>query len=114
MAVNALTPGTEALFDGKGISSLSHTGVGLTSMRERAVELGGTCTRARELFPLLTGSSFNDLAIASGANDELAIVGRRGDEEVPVHAMSDGERHTLYRALRVALQQCEITRSMTP
>jgi len=39
-----LTPGTEALFDGKGISSPSHTGVGLTSMRERAAELGGTCT----------------------------------------------------------------------
>ncbi|MGH3006112.1 MAG: ATP-binding protein [Gaiellaceae bacterium] len=39
-----LTPETEALFDGKAISSPSHTGVGLSSMRERAAERGGTCT----------------------------------------------------------------------
>jgi signal transduction histidine kinase len=44
VAVVARRSGAEALVDGKGISSPSHTGVGLTSMRERAAELGGTCT----------------------------------------------------------------------
>ncbi len=52
--------------NGRGLPKVYRAGVGLSSMRERAIELGGSCTivrlpdggsRVRAEFPLLTGDS---------------------------------------------------------
>lgn len=71
----------------------------IESYRER--NQGPVLARARELFPQLTLNRFDDIGVVGGG-DELAIVGKRGDEEVHVADMSDGERDALYLALRLA------------
>jgi signal transduction histidine kinase len=62
--------------DGSGIPPEAHTGVGLSSMRERAAELGGTCsierapirgTRVRALLPLTRGEAVARVVTASAA-----------------------------------------------
>jgi uncharacterized protein YhaN len=62
---------------------------------------GPVLARARELFPELTLHRFDDIGVVGGG-DELAIVGKRGGDEVQVGDMSDGERDALYLALRLA------------
>lgn len=63
---------------------------------------GPVLARAKELFPRLTVGRFDGLALATGGDDEPVLVGRRDSEDVPVGAMSDGERDSLYLALRIA------------
>jgi signal transduction histidine kinase len=46
--LSAATLKLEVLDDGRGLPSDSRAGVGLTSMRERAAELGGCCTIGRD------------------------------------------------------------------
>jgi uncharacterized protein YhaN len=58
--------------------------------------------RTKELFPRLTVGRFDGLGVAPGSGDDLVLVGKRGDEEVRVEDMSDGERDALYLSLRIA------------
>jgi len=62
---------------------------------------GPILAKARDLFPRLTLGEFSGIGLVGG-DEEVALVGKRGDEEVQVMDMSDGERDALYLALRIA------------
>lgn len=63
---------------------------------------GPVLARAKELFPRLTVGDFDGIGLAAGGGDDLFLVGKRGEEEVLVEDMSDGERDALYLSLRLA------------
>ena len=78
-----------------------------TVMLRRAIDAyrernqGPILTKARALFPRLTLGEFSGIGLVGG-DEEVALVGKRGAEEVHVRDMSDGERDALYLALRIA------------
>jgi uncharacterized protein YhaN len=63
---------------------------------------GPVLGRARELFPQLTAGAFEDLVTDFNDSDEPVIRPVREGERIEVGSLSDGERDSLYLALRVA------------
>jgi len=63
---------------------------------------GPVLSRARELFPQLTAGVFEDLTTDFNDSDEAVIRSVRDGEHIDVSLLSDGERDSLYLALRVA------------
>lgn len=68
--------------------------------RERSQ--GPVLGRARELFPQLTVGVFQDLVTDFNDSDEPVIRAVRGGKHIDVGRLSEGERDSLYLALRVA------------